>query len=314
MMELPLPGRLLCVAQQAYQITTSGLVPPSPATPTPLPSSLVGYLAIPPCQVAGDNDSAIDAAVVAETETEVIVAFRGTEPLGGISLTTFLDWLNDINAPLVTAPGQTGSVHSGFVHALDMLWSWISDELAKLDPQKPLYVTGHSKGGAMANLAAARLAAEGRHPTVYTFEAARCGDQAFAESYAKLVPNAIRYEFQDDVVPHLPPDALVATLLKGIPLVGALLKPFSLGYVPVGRLQFIDWHGNIVPDSPALEAERQSRLDQKLASFGFGAIINDHSIAPGSGVANAVCPGTWNVAAPPPAMAFQSPPSNIHFS
>ncbi|HZZ89131.1 MAG TPA: lipase family protein [Caulobacteraceae bacterium] len=313
-MELPLVGRLLCVAQQAYQIQISGFVPKSPPIPTPLPSSLVGYLAILPCQVAGDNDSAIDAALVAETETEVILAFRGTEPLGGISLRTFLDWLNDINAPLVTAPGQAGSVHSGFVHALDMLWSWITAELAKLDPEKPLCITGHSKGGAMAHLAAARLAAEGRQPTVCTFEAARCGDQAFSDRYAKLVPNSVRYEFQDDIVPHLPPDALVANVLKNVPLLGLLLKQISLGYVPVGRLRFIDWDGEIVPDSPTLEAQRQKHLQQKLLGFGLGSIINDHSIAPGSGVANVLCPGVWNVAAPPQAMAFQPPPSNIHFA
>ncbi|HVN00414.1 MAG TPA: lipase family protein [Caulobacteraceae bacterium] len=314
MMELGLPGRLLCVAQQAYQINASGFVPPSPPSPTPLPSSLVGYLAVPACQVAGDNNSAIDAAMVAETQTEVILAFRGTEPLGGLSLRTLLDWLNDVNAPLVTAPGQTGAVHSGFVHALDMLWSWIEAQLAALDPEKPLYVTGHSKGGAMANLAAARLAAAGRKTSVYTFEAARCGGQTFADSFARLVPNAFRYEFQDDLVPHLPPDALVASMLGNVPLLGPFVGNISLGYVPVGELRFINWTGQVVPDSTALQTERAHRLAARLSSFGIGDVIADHSIAPRSGVADAVCPSIWNAApAPPLTVAAQPPPAGIRF-
>ncbi|WP_437591730.1 lipase family protein [Sorangium sp. So ce1000] len=79
-------------------------------------------------------------------------------------------------------------------------------------PLERLYITGHSLGGAMAVLAAARLFHE--HPEemkkklggVYTYGQPMVGDQAFAERCeADFGSRLFRHIFRNDVVPHWPP-------------------------------------------------------------------------------------------------------------
>ena len=51
-------------------------------------------------------------------------------------------------------------------------------------PNCKLYLTGHSKGGAMANLAAMRVHAErGVKAEVYTYAASHPGNEDFADAY-----------------------------------------------------------------------------------------------------------------------------------
>jgi hypothetical protein len=179
-MTYPITTRLLCAAQQAYEINVSGPAPDSSALPAPPPSSLVGWLRPPAAQVAGDND--ISAVLVGETASEIIVAYRGTEPPDSLDHQRMvIDWIDNFVDHLVTnSPEVPGSVHYGFSHGVNGLWSWLLGTLKSLPKAKPLYVTGHSKGGAMANIAAVKLSAAGYTPFVCTFEAARAGDQAFA--------------------------------------------------------------------------------------------------------------------------------------
>lgn len=75
------------------------------------------------------------------------------------------------------------------------------------DPQHvPLYVTGHSLGGALAVLAAERLTACG-YPVmeVHTFGGPRVGDYAWAQAYeARLGRRTWRHAYCCDIVTRVP--------------------------------------------------------------------------------------------------------------
>lgn len=295
-MALTLTGRLLCAARQTYGIIASGVAPASPAKPAPPPSTLVGWVGDVICYVAGDED--INAGLIGETETEIIVAFRGTEPFDSPNHAQMvLDWLNDVDAPLVPEAGMPGLVHMGFRDALDSLWPVMWPQIQtrlKASPGKPLYLTGHSKGGAIAPLAAMRCRAAGLSPYVCTFAAARSGDATFANGYATAVPHSTRYEFQDDIVPHLPPQEAFVALLKLVPFLTSTVSKLTLGYASIGTLAFINWQNQIVANSPALQIQRLTHLAQVMFEIGgFDTIIRDHGLDPGSGYASAICPGTW---------------------
>jgi len=291
-MPISLTGRLLCAAQQTYQINVSGPAPDSPAEPAPPPSSLVGWIAPPACFVSGDDG--VSAVMIGQTPTEIIIAYRGTEPFDSLDHERMiLDWLDDLAVPLVASPDVQGSVHSGFSHEVDELWSWLVTTLAGLPKGLPIYVTGHSKGGAMANLAAVKLVAAGYTPFVCTFEAARCGDPDFAAGFAAQVTHATRYEYQNDIVPLLPPSDTFLPFFNQLPFADYLLNLVIPNYVPVGDLRYIDWTDQIVADSPALEAQRVAHMMTELESLNCGQAIDDHSIAPGSGAASVICPGIW---------------------
>jgi hypothetical protein len=156
----------------------------------------------------------------------------------------------------------------------------------------PVYITGHSKGGGIAHLAAMRLNAAGILPTeVYTYAAPRAGDEAFAAAYNHAI-SAFRYEYADDIVPHLPPDIDFLNALKNIPVIGKYFNELpSFDYADVGTLRFIDWNGQIVGDSVLLEAERVVRLSLLIVTGKFSQIVGDHSSGCGNGYMTVTCPG-----------------------
>jgi pimeloyl-ACP methyl ester carboxylesterase len=141
----------------------------------------------------------------------LVVVFRGTEP-------TVEDWTRDIEAapvPFTVAGGVVGPspttlagiAHSGFLLEMNDVLPDLVATLRAHHAGKPVLVTGHSQGGAVAVLAGIALKAAGiTVDAVYTFEAARCGDQTLCDS----VPTpCCRIEFANDVVPHVPPDGLL---------------------------------------------------------------------------------------------------------
>jgi triacylglycerol lipase len=80
----------------------------------------------------------------------IITAFRGTTP------TMICDWLTDANAPSV--PGHKGLVHLGFNLALGSVYPEIREKIKEFRTNnQTLWFTGHSLGGALAMLAAARM-------------------------------------------------------------------------------------------------------------------------------------------------------------
>jgi hypothetical protein len=281
-MSISISRKLLCCARKAYQVRGTGPVPRGPD------DADIGWIDAPDGFTGGPG--AIDAGYVGETPTEIIVAFRGTLPPANPDHGQMvLDWLSDCDALLLKVDGFPGRVHQGFLGALDALWPKMMPNIAKrlaANPAKQVYVTGHSKGGAVANLAAYRLNRLILPPAppvlVTTFAAARPGDAEFQLGYDQMIANSIRYECQDDIVPHLAPTQAFLAMFAKVSHVAATVRNFTLDYVSVGKLRFIDWSEQIIGESTLLEFKRFARLAELMVTLEFSTIISRHSIDPGS--------------------------------
>eukprot|EP00127_Corallochytrium_limacisporum_P005378 Clim_evm54s203 gene=Clim_evmTU54s203 len=115
---------------------------------------------------------------------------------------------NHEKASLFTDPTK-GYVHEGFFNAWMALKKDVmamAEKLQAENPGQPLYVTGHSLGGALATLCAMSLALEMPNVplVVYTFGSPRVGNIVFAQLYNRLVPNTFRVVNDGDVVTGIP--------------------------------------------------------------------------------------------------------------
>lgn len=147
-----------------------------------------------------DRDVGTAGFVVAGNDL-IIVVFRGTEDE--------LDWTTNLRLAWVTLDGGT-RVHTGFFQAYWPIRERLFAEIEKLLKAKPrpVYVTGHSLGGALALMATAELANHQRRhvrdsiAACYTFGCPRAGDSSF-DQYVKVplyrVTNGV------DLVPAVPP-------------------------------------------------------------------------------------------------------------
>lgn len=144
---------------------------------------------------------------VAQNRQIVIVAFRGTQPKQRI------DWLSDFEAAHEHWDHPIGRVHRGFHKALLAVWGHAIGGKEIL-PQRLLnrgdrtvWITGHSLGGALAELCAAQASLVSRVPVqgVYTFGQPRVGDDAFAQTVHDTFGIRIfRFVNDRDIVPRVP--------------------------------------------------------------------------------------------------------------
>jgi len=251
----------------------------------------------------------IDGCLVGQIEDGLILAFRGTIPFDLESPPSVQDWVSDFHAVPISVTGFPGAVHAGFSGALTALWPDITAELqrqsAGAPPGRPLLITGHSKGGAMAALAAWALKAIAGTPPlkVVTFAAAKPGDANFRAAYQAAGIDHIRYEYNIDIVPHLPLsdggflDVLAKFPLTALPWFHDLFTDMErFDYQPVGTLQYIEGNGQIVDDSPQLRAQRDQTLAVDILRLQFAQIAMNHEIGCGSGYMSAIAP---NGACPP---------------
>lgn len=134
----------------------------------------------------------------------VIIAFRGTD--------SAYDWLvtdawTDLES-FTDFPFDYRRVHRGFRNALGAVANKIDDALK--DPKatgKPRWITGHSLGGALAVLLAARQTLLQGHAVqgVYTFGQPRVGNWSFVRAIRKALDTRyFRILRVGDPTPHLP--------------------------------------------------------------------------------------------------------------
>lgn len=289
-----LPCRLMCACRCAYGIdTTTGVfTPPDPYY------DAVGFTAMPVAFSGGDDN--IDAALVGTMDDGVVVAFRGTLP-PGFDMPALLDWLQDFFDVPRTVPGLPGQVHSGFDDSVRAVWDGISKEAAaqlKAIGSENLFVTGHSKGGAMATLAALRFHNDGAFPTptVTTYASARAGDKAFAEAYDKTISQT-SFENYLDVVPFVPPPDDLIDHLAAVPEIGRLRREAEgWNYQAVGNRRYIEHSGAVIENTAELDVVRVLEIAGKLVELDAAAIAAAHCSgcsAPGcaGGYMRGACPG-----------------------
>lgn len=159
---------------------------------------------------------------VASTADWIVLAFRGTQI--DDFWASVVDW--SVDAHFLPIPDSHGDwVHTGFLNSIRALWADVVAYIASLQTAapRPLWVTGHSLGAALATIAANLLCAD--HPgglglrALYTFGSPRVGDPGFG---SRITVPVWRMQNNADLVTHV---------------------PIGLVFRHVGRLQFIDTSG-----------------------------------------------------------------------
>ncbi|CAM9729997.1 unnamed protein product, partial [Ectocarpus sp. 6 AP-2014] len=147
-----------------------------------------------------------NAAPLVKSTSSVYLVFRET-----VSRTNWrqnLKWARH-GGFRISADGPDGEVHTGFFEAQDSLWSTLQTLLWTRDrphPQRTAYMAGHSLGGAMAIITAARLVGERRVERiggVYTFGGPAVFDSEVARQYSEhpvLKGRTFRLKFKRDPV------------------------------------------------------------------------------------------------------------------
>ena len=168
----------------------------------------------------GETRVAVGAmqAVVLKGAAETVLAFRGTD--AGQAK----DWATDLDAAYADAFGA--KVHHGFLTGLLGLWPEVLAALGN----EPLWITGHSLGGALATLGALQAVGTGLPVQgVATFGSPAVGDRTFVGAFtAALGDRSDRVVHGNDPVPRV-------------------LNAYW-GYVHVPRLRYLDREGRLVED------------------------------------------------------------------
>jgi hypothetical protein len=245
-----------------------------------------------------DGGKHVNAVLVALTDQAVVVSYRGTLTLQSEPnpKKVIADWMEDADKTTVVEEGVPGRVHRGFLTAVTSTWEPVVSTLRKWRDEgllagRSLYVTGHSKGGAAASIAAMKLKAAGFMPTaVYTFASARPGDAEFVAAMKASGVPVWRYENRYDVVPHLPPNSSEGRLFAILLDVAGVNEHQE--YREPGNLLYVNWLGRFTAAYKSLADDRLARFQERLQKPGvLSAVVAAHSSGAGGQYDSAVCAG-----------------------
>ena len=148
-----------------------------------------------------------------------VLAFRGTQQIK--------DWMTNLDATTTSvssSSGETlGNVHRGFNEAFLSVHDQI-DPLLEGDKQLPLFITGHSLGGALATLATWYLNGSSL-AACYTFGAPRVGNTGLMDRFRTPIYRIVNGV---DPVPFVPLSGRTVTFAKHIfRLIGTVIGPME---------------------------------------------------------------------------------------
>ena len=150
-----------------------------------------------------------------------VIVFRGT--------TNVRDWMKNVDIRSVPVEGSksgasvtVGSFHRGFHDNYRSVHEEIERRLAG-NENLPLYITGHSLGGALAVIATWYRSAQ-RLAACYTFGAPRVGDHLLMGSFRTPIYRIVNAA---DPVPFLPPSGLALNAGKALLRLLDSVLPFA---------------------------------------------------------------------------------------
>lgn len=183
-------------------------------------------------------DSNGTQAILLSNDRFIVLAFRGTEA------TSIKDIKSDAKA--VTSPCETGGkIHTGFNEAFNQVSLDIQTKLNEEGLKNlPLFITGHSLGGALATVATKKLNHRGGLAGCYTFGSPRVGDE---EWVTEIKTPIYRLVNAADCVTMLPPGAETITIISWVsqfvPWIGKTLRSWLLskfsGYLHCGNMRYL---------------------------------------------------------------------------
>ena len=184
--------------------------------------------------------------MVAMGNNAVIVTFRGTELK---SLSGLYELWTDINTVPVSFE-QGGKVHKGFLNALYEIWNGDNglykylQNILEENKNIPVWITGHSLGGALASLCFSLLE---NATGLVMFGAPKVGDS----EYVKLTKNRaiFRVENRKDPIVNLPPN----------------IPNFKFNYKDAGTLIYIDNSNSVLSSRPELSNKVHLEIVKNIA-------------------------------------------------
>lgn len=177
-----------------------------------------------------------DWGMVLWNDQLVLIAFRGTDE--------FRDWFTNLD--LLPRRSPYGWIHRGFAKATDRLWPQLLPVMENaMQHRQAVWLTGHSLGGAMAQVCTMRLSTETdwRPRGVYTFAQPRVGSLSFAR------------QIEEQSVPYY-------RIVNNIDVVAD--APTGLFRTHVGREIYLDARGRLWPQGVpfAIKARDSFNLGQ----------------------------------------------------
>ena len=167
-----------------------------------------------------------------ETDTQGFVAYRRDNKGTGMAVIIFRgtkqikDWMTNLGIkPVPIKDPRTGAIignmHKGFHFAYKSVHDDISKRLEGYE-DLPLYITGHSLGGALA-VVATWFQSSQRLAACYTFGAPRVGDQALIDRFKTPIYRIVN---GPDPVTLVPPSGFTLDICKSIIRVLGIVLPF----------------------------------------------------------------------------------------
>jgi triacylglycerol lipase len=218
-------------------------------------------------------------AFIAFNDEYAVLVFRGTEA------TSIKDIRTDTKARLITSTSN-GLVHEGFQKAFDSIEETINERL-KSDQlkDKPLYITGHSLGGALATIATREFKIPIEIAASYTFGSPRVGNEDWINRIKSPVYRLVNAA---DSVTMLPPGSIPMSGLSFIaglvPSFGDQLKAWLSkynGYIHAGNMRYLT---NCIPNEHKEVRLLYSvsflyRIKAVIQHSLFRQLVKDHSIS-----------------------------------
>jgi hypothetical protein len=214
-------------------------------------------------------------AFMFKTKDFVMIAFRGSQEMQDwrtnartrfekFALKTKMEPLEEDTTPPI------GQVHRGFQAAWQSVEEGVLKQLeiwsAGRKSNFPIFISGHSLGGALATVAAASLVKQGLKNIqgVYTFGQPRVGDFIFVSEIGRALKGKVfRFVNNNDIVPHVPPPYLP-------------WNPTRI-YLHFGQLFYFNSSGALVKQPGWLYRRFDSLIGLARASFKQGLdAIDDH--------------------------------------
>jgi len=190
-------------------------VEPKATVPKPLikPTPTSKPAALPASQPTADGSKITTAA----DGGKIWVAFRGSQQE--------MDWIQNFEAYVTDWPygSKVGRVHKGFLNQYSQAREAIKTEVMSLIAKgyRNLFITGHSLGGALAELCAMDAVEytkdiSGLVLTMTNFGAPCPGDNQWVANFDRLVLMSTRIVNDGDVVPCLPGELPDVSMLNGL--------------------------------------------------------------------------------------------------